>query len=457
MSQVAQKKKNKNKAKKRRHTVGGTPTPKPTTGKAKPDPAPTLNKVKTEAQKLKDVLRVRAKQLNDQGSDALTAVFGRADVTSGPVSKDLKFDETVLRGYADGIKDDVGRLTANNYDKLSPKYKRALDTLTTRIQDSQRIARDIAGMEAVARSVGDGVDLATDPMVAKLWKEIQDLKGQEVRDGMAGRIAEVGLRLDMIKDVLSAINGVDRAVRVGEIPDDLRTAAGPDAGQQLNILHAMTKLEPDRAKVKKILDNADTKAAVPELLKTAKALDANLDKVLTACTKKTKTAAELLELIKSTKKNAKYFTNEGDTIGTEDGRGGQRLVDLHTATVTKAVVWSGQEIAEGSVPYGTKDNPVNFAMVKARTMARALVGTQPPPAGWPGNRFVAGGTYDNDAVAGSMQLPKYDHGTNSAITYQEYDVHPYTGADRGPERVVEGSDGSRYYTKDHYKSFKRIT
>ncbi|MEV4316132.1 ribonuclease domain-containing protein [Actinocrispum sp. NPDC049592] len=457
MSQVAQKKKNKNKARKRRHTAGGTPTPKPATVKDKPGPAPTLNKVKTEAQKLKDVLRVRAKQLNDQGTDALTTVFGRADNTTGPVRKELNFDATVLREYADGVKDDVGRLTANNYDKLSPKYKRALETLTTRIQDSQRYARDIAGLEAVARSVGDGVDPATNPMLSKPWKEIQRLKGVETRDGLAGQIAEVGLRLDMIKDVLSAINGVDQAVQVGRIPDDLLTAAGPDAEQQLRILHAMTKLEPDRAKVKKILDNADTKADVPELLKTAKDLDADLDKVLTACTKNTKTAEELLKLIKGTKKNAKYFTGEGSTVGTEDGRGGQRLQDLHTATVAKAVVWSGQEIAGSSVPYGTKDDPVDFATVKARTMDRALVGTQAPPGGWPGTHFVAGGIYDNVAGAGSMQLPKYNHGTRSAITYREYDVHPYTGADRGPERVVEGSDGSVYYTKDHYNSFKRIT
>jgi len=30
------------------------------------------------------------------------------------------------------------------------------------------------------------------------------------------------------------------------------------------------------------------------------------------------------------------------------------------------------------------------------------------------------------------------------------------GKNRGPERLVTGSDGSAYYTADHYKSFIKI-
>lgn len=43
------------------------------------------------------------------------------------------------------------------------------------------------------------------------------------------------------------------------------------------------------------------------------------------------------------------------------------------------------------------------------------------------------------------------------IRYSEWDVHPKTaGKDRGPERLVTGSDHSAWYTKDHYKSFLKI-
>jgi ribonuclease T1 len=43
------------------------------------------------------------------------------------------------------------------------------------------------------------------------------------------------------------------------------------------------------------------------------------------------------------------------------------------------------------------------------------------------------------------------------IRYQEWDVNPkIRGKNRGPERLVTGSDRSAYYTSDHYKTFKKI-
>lgn len=43
------------------------------------------------------------------------------------------------------------------------------------------------------------------------------------------------------------------------------------------------------------------------------------------------------------------------------------------------------------------------------------------------------------------------------IKYREWDVNPLRpGVNRGPERLVTGSDGSAYYTDDHYESFKKI-
>ena len=46
---------------------------------------------------------------------------------------------------------------------------------------------------------------------------------------------------------------------------------------------------------------------------------------------------------------------------------------------------------------------------------------------------------------------------NSRIKYREWDVLPkIKGRGRGPERLVTGSIGSAYYTKDHYRTFKQI-
>jgi ribonuclease T1 len=43
------------------------------------------------------------------------------------------------------------------------------------------------------------------------------------------------------------------------------------------------------------------------------------------------------------------------------------------------------------------------------------------------------------------------------VRYSEWDVHPKKqGQNRGPERLVTGSDHSAYYTKDHYKTFIKV-
>jgi len=72
----------------------------------------------------------------------------------------------------------------------------------------------------------------------------------------------------------------------------------------------------------------------------------------------------------------------------------------------------------------------------------------------PGHK--GGRVFKNDGRGGGQQLPKND-GSGNAIKYKEYDVNPYKkGVDRGAGRIVQGSDGSSYYTNDHYKTFKLI-
>ena len=53
-------------------------------------------------------------------------------------------------------------------------------------------------------------------------------------------------------------------------------------------------------------------------------------------------------------------------------------------------------------------------------------------------------------------LPQKD-AQGTRLKYREWDVNPLKpGVNRGAERLVTGSDGSAYYTDDHYRSFKKI-
>jgi hypothetical protein len=53
-------------------------------------------------------------------------------------------------------------------------------------------------------------------------------------------------------------------------------------------------------------------------------------------------------------------------------------------------------------------------------------------------------------------LPRTDRG-GRRLSFREWDVNPLRpGVNRGAERMVTGSDGSAYYTSDHYRSFIRI-
>ncbi len=70
--------------------------------------------------------------------------------------------------------------------------------------------------------------------------------------------------------------------------------------------------------------------------------------------------------------------------------------------------------------------------------------------------YQGGAPFLNDGRGGGQVLPAADAQGNP-ITYQEWDVNPRVpGVNRGAQRLVTGSDGSAYYTDDHYKTFTRI-
>jgi ribonuclease T1 len=70
--------------------------------------------------------------------------------------------------------------------------------------------------------------------------------------------------------------------------------------------------------------------------------------------------------------------------------------------------------------------------------------------------IAKGGPYpyrEDDGIFGNFEglLPKKSSGF-----YKEYTVPTPGESDRGARRIIAGSDGAKYYTADHYDSFKFI-
>ncbi|MCH5641601.1 ribonuclease domain-containing protein [Gordonia sp. ABSL49_1] len=72
---------------------------------------------------------------------------------------------------------------------------------------------------------------------------------------------------------------------------------------------------------------------------------------------------------------------------------------------------------------------------------------------WP-EAANAPGTHGGDVFRNNEgKLPRTNPG-GTRITYREWDVNPKKrGQSRDAERIITGSDGSAYYTADHYVSF----
>jgi dienelactone hydrolase len=71
--------------------------------------------------------------------------------------------------------------------------------------------------------------------------------------------------------------------------------------------------------------------------------------------------------------------------------------------------------------------------------------------GEPMDGYEGGRTFSNF----ERRLPQTDD-KGRRIKYREWDVNPLrAGTNRGPERLVTGSDGSAHYTADHYATFKK--
>lgn len=85
-----------------------------------------------------------------------------------------------------------------------------------------------------------------------------------------------------------------------------------------------------------------------------------------------------------------------------------------------------------------------------RTLAEIDAGRWPDSADAPGTK--GGDRFRNR----EGQLPGTDD-AGSRVTYREWDVNPkQRDSSRDAERIVTGSDGSAWYTEDHYETFTRM-
>jgi len=117
-----------------------------------------------------------------------------------------------------------------------------------------------------------------------------------------------------------------------------------------------------------------------------------------------------------------------------------------TATVTVTVTAAGTEPEQ---PAGTEADP-----------ASGLPWVAPaelPPEGRETLELIAAGgpfPYERDGIVFQNReriLPDEARGY-----YREYTVPTPGSDDRGARRIVTGSEGERYYTDDHYASFRRV-
>lgn len=124
------------------------------------------------------------------------------------------------------------------------------------------------------------------------------------------------------------------------------------------------------------------------------------------------------------------------------------LVSILIASVVLVLSLSaggGQDAAPaGNVP------TVNVPAVAIATLQKIDAGKWPAAANAPGTK--GGETWRNQ----DRDLPTKDS-AGKPISYQEWDVNPkQRGQSRDAERIITGSDGSAWYTGDHYRTFTRM-
>ena len=127
--------------------------------------------------------------------------------------------------------------------------------------------------------------------------------------------------------------------------------------------------------------------------------------------------------------------------------GGTGFLESLTGSPTPAVS-SSAEAGQGSPGAAAPANPSGLAAVnESRLPAEARQTLASIRAGGPYRYSQDNKTFGNF----ERILPRRDSGY-----YREYTVPTPGESDRGARRIITGSGGEKYYTEDHYESFKFI-
>lgn len=137
-------------------------------------------------------------------------------------------------------------------------------------------------------------------------------------------------------------------------------------------------------------------------------------------------------------------------LAVRGGDGDERSATTSSARVTTSVRVSAP-VASGSPQQNVSVTTAPGVPDRAYATLREIdAGRWPDSANAPGTK--GGDRWMNR----SRTLPATD-AAGKAITYQEWDVNPKRrGQSRDAERIVTGSDGSAWYTGDHYETFTRM-
>lgn len=137
--------------------------------------------------------------------------------------------------------------------------------------------------------------------------------------------------------------------------------------------------------------------------------------------------------------------------------GGPGLLETVTGSTTPAASSSASPVPGAPVP-GPADVPAPAAVPANPSGLPAIKESQLPAEARDTLAGIrAGGPYrysQDNKTFGNFEriLPRQDSGY-----YREYTVPTPGESDRGARRIVTGSEGEKYYTQDHYDSFKFIT
>jgi RHS repeat-associated protein len=140
-------------------------------------------------------------------------------------------------------------------------------------------------------------------------------------------------------------------------------------------------------------------------------------------------------------------------------------VDCNRAIVNNALQTLGNLFSLGSLenalgsmpsqqPMNTNAPPINIVPTKLAQLLDLLTVIDVSGSAPVGQK--GGDVFKNDGRNNGQVLPPTD-GSGNSVTYREWDVNPKSATGgRGTERIVTGSDGSAYYTNDHYLTFTKI-